>query len=182
MMSQFYESLFDTRLSSGREALSDYQTSEGGGQLSTSVSGGFTGRGGDIVIVDDPLKADDALSDRRRDDVNVWYDNTLRNRLNSLETGAIIIVMRRLHAEDTWLPMSNKTELGTCYHLPPLQSTTNTTNSQHRSAEGKPTGRREKPLHPARLSLEQLEAQRRGMTEYNFAAQYGQNPQPQSGR
>ena len=100
MTSEFYEGLFDTRLSSGREAVSDYETNGGGGRFSTSTAGSFTGRGGDIVIIDDPLKADDALSDSRRETVNGWYDNTSRNRLNSFETGAIIIVMQRLHAED----------------------------------------------------------------------------------
>ena len=60
----------------------------------------LTGRGADIIIIDDPLKADEARSDPRREAVNTWYDNTLRSRLNSLNRGAIIIVMQRLHADD----------------------------------------------------------------------------------
>ena len=56
--------------------------------------------GADIIIVDDPLKADEALSEVRRTAVNDWYDNTLRSRLNNQETGSIIIVMRRLHSDD----------------------------------------------------------------------------------
>jgi hypothetical protein len=59
-----------------------------------------SGRGADLIIIDDPLKADDALSEPRRRSVNEWYDNTLRSRLNSQEKGAIIIVMQRLHADD----------------------------------------------------------------------------------
>src|SRR5437868_5926799 len=66
MTSPFYEGLFDTRLSKGREAVSDYETIDGGYRLSTSVSGVLTGRGADIIIIDDPLKADDALSERCR--------------------------------------------------------------------------------------------------------------------
>jgi hypothetical protein len=96
MTSAFYEALFDTRLSKGREAVSDFETTSGGCRLSTSIGGVLTGRGADIIIIDDPLKADDALSETRRRSVNEWYDNTLRSRLNSQEDGAIIIVMQRL--------------------------------------------------------------------------------------
>ena len=56
----------------------------------------MTGRGADIIIVDDPMKADDAISDARRTSLNEWYDNTLRSRLNRQEEGAIILVMQRL--------------------------------------------------------------------------------------
>jgi hypothetical protein len=98
MRSPFYQALFDTRPSS--EIISEYETTAGGYRLSSSISGGITGRRADIIIIDDPLKADDALSDARRRSVNDWYDNTLRSRLNSQEDGAIIIVMQRLHADD----------------------------------------------------------------------------------
>ncbi len=100
MTSPFYEALFDTRISGERDAASEFETNEGGFRLSTSVGGVLTGRGADIIIIDDPLKADDALSETRRRSVNEWYDNTLRSRLNSQENGAIIIVMQRLHADD----------------------------------------------------------------------------------
>src|SRR5262245_14166002 len=100
MTSAFYEALFDTRLSKGREAVSDFETTGGGYRLSTSIGGVLTGRGADLIIIDDALKADDALSEPRRRSVNEWYDNTLRSRLNSQEQGAIIIVMQRLHADD----------------------------------------------------------------------------------
>src|SRR5882757_147915 len=62
MTSPFYQALFDTRISRGREAVSDYETTAGGYRLSTSISGVLTGRGADIIVIDDPLKADDALS------------------------------------------------------------------------------------------------------------------------
>jgi hypothetical protein len=70
MTSDFYEALFNTRLLRGREAVSDYETTAGGCRLSTSVGGVLTGRGADIIIVDDPLKADDALSEIRRRSAN----------------------------------------------------------------------------------------------------------------
>jgi len=54
MMSEFYEGLFDTRLSRGREAVSDYETTAGGYRLSTSVRGALTGRGADMIISTTP--------------------------------------------------------------------------------------------------------------------------------
>ena len=53
-----------------------------------------------MIVIDDPLKADEALSDAQRKSVNEWYDNTLRSRLNKQEEGAIIIIMQRLNADD----------------------------------------------------------------------------------
>ena len=59
MTSAFYQALFDTRLS--RETISEFVTTEGGYRFSTSVNGVLTGRGADIIIIDDPLKADDEV-------------------------------------------------------------------------------------------------------------------------
>src|SRR6266404_9711425 len=97
---EVYEALFDTCISGERDAVSEFETNEGGYRLATSIGGVLTGRGADIIVIDDPLKADDALSETRRRSVNEWYDNTLRSRLNNQQTGAIIIVMQRLHADD----------------------------------------------------------------------------------
>lgn len=100
MQSRFYQSLFDTRLSPDRLAIADFATTKGGYRLATSVGGALTGRGANIIIIDDPLKADDALSDTRRQAVNDHFDNTVRSRLNNQNTGAIIIVAQRLHSND----------------------------------------------------------------------------------
>ena len=80
MTSPFYQSLFGTRLSVERNArlrVRDY-----GGRLPAVnvVRGVVTGRGADVIVVDDAMKPDDALSDARRLSVHNWYD-TLRSRL-----------------------------------------------------------------------------------------------------
>ncbi len=62
--------------------------------------GSLTGLGGDIFILDDPQKAVDAQSEARRDSVNQWFSNTLVSRLDDKKTGAIIIVMQRVHMND----------------------------------------------------------------------------------
>jgi predicted phage terminase large subunit-like protein len=180
MTSPFYEALFGTRLSKGREAISEYETTDGGYRLSTSVGGVLTGRGADLIIIDDALKADDALSELRRRSVNDWYDNTLRSRLNSQELGAIIIVMQRLHADDL-VAHVQKHESWDVLSLPAIAEQ----NETHELAT--PYGRKRihrrngQALHPALVSLATLKSQRDAMTAYNFAAQYQQDPQPPSG-
>ena len=56
--------------------------------------------GADIIIVDDPLNADDKDSEVKRIWVNNWYHNVLESRLNDKINGAIIIIMQRLHDDD----------------------------------------------------------------------------------
>jgi len=70
-----------------------------GSRLSTSVGGVLTGRGADLII-DDPQKPDEALSETQRNAVNDWYDHTLYSRMNNKQTGCIIIIMQRLHEDD----------------------------------------------------------------------------------
>lgn len=178
--SQFYEGLFDTRLSKGREAVADYETTEGGYRLSTSIGGVLTGRGADVIIIDDPLKADEALSEPRRQSVNDWYDNTLRSRLNSQEKGAIIIVMQRLHADDL-VAHVQKHERWDVLSFPAVSGEDKTYDILT------PYGRKQFQrktgdiLQPRLLSQATLDSQRRAMTDYNFTAQYLQDPQPYSG-
>jgi hypothetical protein len=56
LISPFYQRLFQTRLESQRAALQELITTQGGFRLATSVNGVLTGRGADIIIIDDPLK------------------------------------------------------------------------------------------------------------------------------
>src|SRR5579862_6342867 len=101
MSSGFYRSLFPrTILSPEKLSVNDFMTTAQGFRMSTSVGGVLTGRGGDILILDDILKPDDALSETRRKAANEWYFNTLLSRLNSKQNGVIILVMQRLHQED----------------------------------------------------------------------------------
>ena len=180
MTSPFYEALFDTRISGERDAVAEYETTEGGYRLSTSIGGVLTGRGADIIIIDDPLKADDARSELRRGSVNQWYDNTLRSRLNSQENGAIIIVMQRLHADDLVAHVQE--------HEPWAVLSFAVEAEQEETYEFlTPFGLKRvsrqigEILQPALLTPATLAIQRRSMTDYNYVAQYQQNPQPPSG-
>ena len=100
MTSDWYGRLFSTRLSAQRQAVSEFMTEAQGFRLATSVGGVLTGRGGDFIIIDDPLKPEEALSEPQRNAVNEWYQHTLYSRLNNKATGCIIIIMQRLHESD----------------------------------------------------------------------------------
>ena len=63
MNSEWYQKIFSTRLSSQRQAVSEFMTEAQGFRMATSVGGVLTGRGGDFIIIDDPLKPDEAVSD-----------------------------------------------------------------------------------------------------------------------
>lgn len=178
MDTPFYTGLFDTRLAN--RALSELTTTKGGSLFATSLGGSITGRGADVIIIDDPLKADDALSELRRRAVNTTYDNTVRSRFNRPAQGAIILVMQRLHCDDL-VGHVQADEHWDVVSLPVIVEH----DERHdiRSPYGRKVVLRKEgdALHPPHLAVEVIESIRRGMTEYHFAAQYQQDPQPASG-
>src|ERR1700738_5185530 len=100
LASDWYRGFFPTRLSPQRAAMPEFDTTAQGCRLATSVGGVLTGRGADIIIIDDPLKPEEALSQAQRQAANEWYDHTLYSRLNDKRAGAIVIIMQRLHEDD----------------------------------------------------------------------------------
>jgi hypothetical protein len=101
MMAGCYRDLFPgTQLAKRRSAIADFVTTKKGFRLSTSVGGVLTGRGADFIIIDDPLKPEEALSEIQRNNVNNWHDHTVISRLNDKQSGCIIIIMQRLHEDD----------------------------------------------------------------------------------
>jgi hypothetical protein len=89
----WYRQVFATRLSAQRQAVSEFETTVQGCRLATSVGGVLTGRGADIIIIDDPLKPEEALSQAQRQGANDWFDHTLYSRLNDNWTSSIILII-----------------------------------------------------------------------------------------
>lgn len=180
MQSAFYQESFATRLDSKKMVVNDFMTTKGGGRMATSVGGVLTGRGADFIILDDPMKPDDALSNTRRQSVNDWYDNTLLSRLNDKKNGCIIVIMQRLHQDDL---VGHALEHGewTVLNLPALAEQEETfvikdlfgTQLWHRDVGD--------PLHEQRESADMLKATKARIGEYNFSSQYQQNPTPMGG-
>src|SRR5438552_5502466 len=100
MLSPWYRRIFSSRLAPQRQAVQEFITTRQGYRLATSTGGVLTGRGADIILIDDPLKPEDALSEAQRQACNEWYDHTLDSRLNDKRLRAIVIVMQRLHEAD----------------------------------------------------------------------------------
>jgi hypothetical protein len=100
MMSRWYRGIFPTRLAAHRQAVQEFITTAQGYRLATSNGGVLTGRGADIILIDDPLKPEEALSDAQRQAANEWYDHTLYSRQNDKRRGAIVVIMQRLHEDD----------------------------------------------------------------------------------
>ena len=149
--------------------------------MSTSVGGVLTGRGGDIIILDDPLKPDDAMSETKRTAVNDWYDNSLLSRLNNKEQGVIIIVMQRLHQDDLVGHVLKKGAGWEVLSFPAIAEEDEAIEFE--DAFGKHVFRRKQgeALHPERESLATLAAMKRSIGEYNFSSQYQQRPIPPGG-
>jgi predicted phage terminase large subunit-like protein len=180
MLMPFYQALFPTRLSPQKQATAEFETTQKGYRLSTSVGGVLTGRGADVLIIDDPLKPNEAISEASRRAVNEWYDNTLYSRLNDKRSGAIIIVMQRVH-EDDLVGHVLAQEPWQMLSFPAIAE-----RDEEYSIET-PYGRRSfkrrtgEALHPEREPLEVLARTRKTLGSYNFAAQYQQAPAPLGG-
>lgn len=100
MQSDWYRDAFSTRLRDDFDRQMHFQTTEGGGVLATSIEGGLTGHGADVIILDDPLDASGASSAVLRKRVNELYDAKISSRLDDQANGAILVVAQRLHVDD----------------------------------------------------------------------------------
>lgn len=180
MMSPFYQQSFPGTLLSNKQAVNEFHTTRHGCRLSTSVGGVLTGRGADMIIIDDPLKPDEAMSESRRKAVNDWFDNSLLSRLNDKNKGVIIIVMQRLHMDDL---VGHVLEQGGWEVLSFPAIAEEDESFEIVSVFGQRTYRRRRGelLQPEREPQEVLDRARRELGEYNFSAQYQQQPIPVKG-
>jgi predicted phage terminase large subunit-like protein len=178
MQAHWYRELFpNTIISPKRFAATDFETTAGGGRLATSVTGTLTGRGGDIVILDDVIKPEEANSETTRNFVNGWYQSTLASRLNDKASGAIITVMQRLHEQDI-AGMLIKTGHWHQLKLPAIATEDQDILLPRARIHQRRLG---DVLHPAREPLHVLDDLKASMGSHSFAAQYQQEPVPIEG-
>ena len=189
MSTNEYQRLFEAKATS--VSTKKWYTEQGGGLYAVSSSGQVTGFGaglvddeefentldeftlaidadenfGGAIIIDDPIKPDDALSETIRSKVNAKFDTTIRNRVNSRKT-PIIIIMQRLHENDL------------CGHLiaqEPDEWTVLSLPCIYIDENGE-----EKALWHFKHTLEELK-DLRTKNSYVFDTQYMQNPKPLEG-
>jgi len=176
--SALFRRLFpNTHVSLSKDTELEVKTTARGFRLATSVGGTLTGRGGNVLIIDDPQKPQDAHSETARDHVQQWYHNTLYPRLDSKADDAIIVVMQRLHEDDL---VGSLLKEGEWHHLnfPAIAEV------EEKIALGGGRvhiRRRGDVLHPQREPIASLEQTRAGMGSIDFAAQYQQAPVPVGG-
>ena len=175
MMSPWYRQMFPTRLALHRQAVQEFITTRQGYRLATSTGGVLTGRGADFILVDDPLKPEEALSKARRDATNDWYANTLYSRLNDKRRGAIVIIMQRLHEDDLVGHVLGQ-EPWEVVCFPAIAEADEVHEIETVWGPQRLIRRQGEALHPARESLATLAHIRRTIGEYNFAGQYQQSP------
>lgn len=178
MREPWYQALFPRLVLPARPRATDLKTTRHGYRYAAGMGGSILGRGADLIIVDDPINAIDALSKAERRRVNEVFDNTLYTRLNDKRTGAIVIIMQRLHEDDL---VGHVLGRGDWEHvvIPAIA----TERSVHRLSDqpGDVHVRRPGEILSAREPMEQLEAIRRAQGSLTFSAQYQQAPVPPQG-
>ncbi len=166
-----YQAIFpNVILRDDSQAKHDWRTTAGGVIYATGAEGTITGFGagkmrpgfGGCILIDDPHKPDEARSDKMRQNVLDWFQNTLESRTNSPDT-PIILIMQRLHENDLagWLLNGGNGEKWDHVCIKTLQD------------DGT-------ALWPEKHSVERLH-QMRQAAPYTFAGQYQQSPAPPEG-
>jgi predicted phage terminase large subunit-like protein len=160
--SEAYSKVFQTQLSSDSKAAGRWNTSEGGDYFAIGVGGAVTGKGADVLIIDDPHSEQEARQNNPAvfDSVYEWYTSGPRQRLQP--GGAIIIVMTRWSKRDLTGQILKNSEKGgvddwEVIEFPALL----------------PSGT---PLWPGFWKKEELEAIKAEIPTAKWEAQYQQNP------
>jgi predicted phage terminase large subunit-like protein len=179
LASPWYRALFPaTRIGPYKNSETEIELTRRGFRLATSTGGTLTGRGGDLIIIDDPLKPIDAMSESKRNAANEWFLNTVISRLDDKRTGAIVIVMQRVHMDDLTGFVLGQSDEWTVLSLPAIaesfESIPMTMGHVHQRQPGE-------VLSPDREPMEVLEQLRLQLGSDLFSAQYQQAPVPPGG-
>jgi len=141
-----------------------------GGMVTAGVGGGITGKGADVLIIDDPVKnAEEANSETVRSKVFDWYKSTAYTRLEP--GGRVIVIMTRWHEADLVGELLDKSEdKWRVLCLPAI--------AEDEDPLGREVG---EALWPARYPLDRLMEIKEELGSYWFNALYQQRPQPKEG-
>jgi predicted phage terminase large subunit-like protein len=179
MMSDWYLRAFpNTRISRMKNTETEVATTRRGYRLSTSIDGALTGRGGSVIVIDDPLKPADALSDSKRERVNAWFYNTLLSRLDDKRNGAIVLVQQRLHQYDLVGTLLQRPEEWTVLNLAAIAEEEERIQIGDEEFHIRRVG---DLLHAAREPQSVLDALKAQLGSDTFWAQYQQAPVPPGG-
>jgi predicted phage terminase large subunit-like protein len=180
--SDFYQERWSSTFSFAKDQnlKSHYENSARGAMFSTAMQATATGMGGDILIFDDPLNPEQALSEVEREAVNLRFDSTFRSRLNNPKTGVKIVVMQRLAERDlTGHLLQREAKRWVHVRLPARMEKREEWKSPltpeiHTREAGE-------LLWPERLPADVLDSYKTGMGSWAFHSQYQQEPAPMDG-
>jgi len=152
-------------------------TTRRGKRIATSIEGTLTGLGGNLVIIDDPLKLGDAMSESVRARVIEWYRSTLLSRLDDKKEARIVLVMQRVHQDDLAGYLQDRGGFEVL-NLPAIAQRDET----FFLGDGRTYDRKKgELLHPEHESADELAELKREMGSIAFSAQYQQSPIPPGG-
>ena len=166
------------QLSSDQNVKGEFRNTRQGVMVATSVGGSVTGKGGDRIIVDDLHNPHQADSDAQREAALRFFRETLSTRLDTPKTGAVVVVMQRLHEADL---SARCLELEYRHLCLPVEADVATDIVF--PVSGRVVTRA--PGHllwPAREGPTELALQRRQLGSTAFDTQYQQRPAPAGGR
>ena len=180
--SPWYQKYFGdiVKIKEGMDRQDVFELTSNGMMFSTSVTGTFTGKGADIIILDDIQKPIDMYSEAQRMQAILFLKETLPTRLNNQNTGKIINIQQRLHYQDvTGYIEENLSSLYDFIKIP-LEA------KQPMKFVGKMSGKvwrmkKGEPLWAERLDTPQIEALRLQLGTMAFESQQQQEPTPEGG-
>jgi len=176
--SDWYQSAFPkTKISQIKNTETKFETTKYGSRTAISLKGGITGRGGEWIIIDDPQKPDDVLSETIRSRTNKIFDNTIISRLNNKVKDKIIVVGQRLHVDDFY---SHVKKFSSWHEL--VITAIAEVDEKFELLSGETITRvKDSVINPEIEPLDILLQIKAGMSDYNFSAQYQQDPIPEKG-
>jgi predicted phage terminase large subunit-like protein len=160
-----------------RDTDREITTTKRGRRYATSLEGTLTGVGGNLAIIDDPLKPGDAYSETIRQKSIDWYRSTLITRPDDKQSARIVVVMQRVHEQDLvgYLLEQGGFEV---LNLPAISQSTQAYDLGH----GRTYVRRKgELLHPEHEPASVLLELKKEMGPIAFSAQYQQSPIPAGG-
>ena len=163
-----YAKIFDTRLREDSQAAGRWETAQGGEYFAAGVGGAITGRGADLLIIDDPHSEQDALSPTAMENAYEWYTSGPRQRL---QPGAKIgLVMTRWSKKDlTGILLNNQKEIkGDQWEVVEFPAI-----MDH--------GEKKEPVWPQYWNLEELEKVKATLPVGKWNAQWMQRPTSEEG-
>jgi predicted phage terminase large subunit-like protein len=178
--SAWYRQIFPgVVLSKDQNEKSKFVTTEHGHRIATSVGGSAMGKGGLYLVLDDPIKREDAYSDAVRKATNDWIDQTFLNRLNDKKAGAVVMIMQRLHVDD---PAGHLVKKGGPIPWTVLKIPTVAKADELIEYKGVRVERAAGDLlHPIREGQLEVDQMRIDLGSFGFAGQCQQDPVPLGG-